>query len=67
MADRGFRTVGKRNNTLNISDQKVYEAIRKRAYELYLQRQGGSTQGNDKTDWFEAEKQIKRELGMTTR
>lgn len=38
------------------------ELVRKRAYELYQRRKGNA--GNDWQDWFEAEKQIKQELGI---
>ncbi len=61
MANKENRNTGKTNAFMNISDQKVYEAIRKRAYELYCKR--GRTHGNDMKDWLEAEKQVKKELG----
>ncbi|MFA4971089.1 MAG: DUF2934 domain-containing protein [bacterium] len=61
MANKENRNTGKTNTFMNISDQKVYEAIRKRAYELYCKR--GRTHGNDTKDWLEAEKQVKKELG----
>ena len=48
---------------MNISNNKVFEAIQKRAYELYCKR--GYKHGYDVTDWVEAERQVKRELGMT--
>ncbi|PIU57976.1 MAG: hypothetical protein COS89_02785 [Deltaproteobacteria bacterium CG07_land_8_20_14_0_80_38_7] len=47
-------------NVLDITDPKVYEAIKKRAYELYCKRH--HTHGNDMHDWLEAEKQIRREM-----
>lgn len=45
---------------LKISDEAVQGLIRKRAQELCQKR--GCVSGNDWADWFEAEKQIKREL-----
>jgi len=56
------RNSGKKNTgtSLNISDPNVYEAVRKRAFELYCQR--GSAHGNDLKDWLEAEKQVRREM-----
>ncbi|MFA4875156.1 MAG: DUF2934 domain-containing protein [bacterium] len=63
MAEKSNPYEKKQGNVLNVSDPKVYEAIRKRAYELYCKR--GYAQGNDMRDWLEAEKQVKRELGST--
>ena len=50
--------VAKKGGSLNTSDRKVLESIRKHAYELYCKR--GYTHGNDVTDWLEAEKQVKK-------
>lgn len=47
---------------LNVKHEKTFEMIRKRAYELYCKK--GYKNGNDRSDWFEAEKQVKRELGL---
>lgn len=52
-----------KKSTLNVSNEKVFEAIRKRAYDLYCKR--GYTNGNDMKDWLEAEKQVKREMGLS--
>ncbi len=60
MAGKGSST-GRKGGFINVSDQNVYEAIRKRAYELYCKR--GRTDGNDMKDWFEAEKQVRKEMG----
>jgi len=51
-----------RGNRLNISNDKLYETVRKRAYELYCKR--GHQHGHDRNDWFEAEKQVKKEFGL---
>jgi len=61
MTEKGNRNPGRTGSFLNLADEKVYEAIRKRAYELFCKR--GRTHGNDMRDWIEAEKQIKKELG----
>ncbi len=53
----------KRSSSLNISNPKVYEMIRKRAYDIYVRR--GYSHGNDQHDWFEAERQVKREVGVS--
>ncbi len=53
----------KRSSNLNILDPKVYEMIRKRAYDIYARR--GHAHGNDQHDWFEAERQVKRELSLS--
>lgn len=62
MAEKARRTTGKAGNYLNISDPRVYEAVRKRAYELYCKR--GRNDGNDMQDWLEAERQVRKEMGM---
>lgn len=53
----------KRSGNLNILDPKVYEMIRKRAYDIYVRR--GYSHGNDQHDWFEAERQVKREISLS--
>ena len=55
--------VTQKSSAMNISNDKVFEAIRKRAYELYLKR--GATHGSDQADWLEAERQVKRELNLS--
>lgn len=40
----------------------LFSRIQQRAYSLYERR--GYTSGNDWADWFEAECQVKRELGL---
>ena len=59
------RTQPKKQQTakLDISNEKVFEAVRKRAYELYCKR--GYQHGSDFSDWVEAEKQVKKEMGLT--
>ncbi|MFH0800355.1 MAG: DUF2934 domain-containing protein [Pseudomonadota bacterium] len=49
-----------RTQGLNLRDPKVFEAIQRRAYELYCKR--GHTNGNDMKDWLEAEQSVKREM-----
>jgi hypothetical protein len=44
----------------SLSQEQLTEKIRKAAYELYEKR--GRTPGNELVDWFEAERQIKKEL-----
>ncbi|MBN1283410.1 MAG: DUF2934 domain-containing protein [Proteobacteria bacterium] len=62
MANRDTRNTGRASTFLNVSDDKVYEAIRKRAYELYCKR--GHANGNDMKDWLEAERQVKKEMNL---
>jgi hypothetical protein len=45
---------------LNLSNEKVFEAIKKRAYDIYCKR--GCTNGCDLNDWLEAEKETKKEF-----
>ncbi len=41
------------------------DQIAKRAYEKWCKR--GKPQGTDKQDWYEAEAELKREIGMAKR
>ena len=43
----------------NISKEKLLKEIEKKAYELYLKRNG--THGKDLNDWLEAEKIVKKQ------
>lgn len=53
----------KRNKSaLNISNDKLFELIKKRAYDIYCRK--GHSHGHDMKDWLEAEKQVKKELGL---
>ncbi|MFH1074271.1 MAG: DUF2934 domain-containing protein [Candidatus Firestonebacteria bacterium] len=42
----------------NVNKEQLLKEIEKKAYELYLQRNG--QHGNDLNDWLEAEKIIKK-------
>lgn len=44
------------------SSSEINSMISKKAFELFKKR--GLKHGNDRGDWFEAEKQVKRELGL---
>jgi hypothetical protein len=41
----------------NVASASVEEEIRRRAYELYLQR--GGTSGNESDDWLVAEREVR--------
>lgn len=49
-------------NRKNTTSPDVFAKIQKRAYDLYAKR--GTSHGNDMRDWLEAERQVKRELGL---
>ena len=49
-------------NRKNTTSPDVLTKIQKRAFELYLKR--GASHGNDMKDWLEAERQVKRDLGL---
>ena len=51
-----------KKKTPQINLQNFLAKVRKRAYELFLQR--GSTHGSDLGDWLKAEKEIKRKYGI---
>ncbi|MEW6008751.1 MAG: DUF2934 domain-containing protein [Candidatus Omnitrophota bacterium] len=53
--DSFLKSKSNRNNDLQAK-------IAKRAYELYEKR--GYSHGNDWSDWFEAERQIRREMRL---
>jgi len=42
--------------------EEYIERVRARAHEIYLAR--GGLHGRDLDDWFEAEKQVRKELGL---
>ena len=57
MANKGMRS-----RTTTLTPERFKGLVQKRAYELCQKR--GSSPGNDLADWFEAEKQIRRELRL---
>ena len=61
--DKKTRYQKSSTTTQNYSQQQLDEMIRKRAQEICNQR--GCTPGNELGDWFEAEKQIKKELRLS--
>jgi hypothetical protein len=55
----------RRNNKSTARSTKthdLYSRVQEKAYKLYEKR--GCFHGNDWADWFEAERQVKRELGI---
>ncbi len=52
----------KMKSTPNVNLQNFLDEVRKRAYEIFLQR--GATYGNDLDDWLKAEKEIKQKYGI---
>jgi hypothetical protein len=48
---------------LVVSQQEIEQRIRDRAYFNYLNR-GAGDNGCAKQDWYEAEKQVRKELGI---
>lgn len=51
---------GKRETIL--SSEKLFDLIKQRAYEMYRRR--GNKPGDSTSDWLNAEKQVKKELGL---
>jgi hypothetical protein len=45
-----------------IPEEKIRELVQKRAFELCQKR--GGVSGNEWSDWFQAEKQIRKELHL---
>lgn len=58
---RSFDTAASKGKK-KMSDGELYGLIQKQAYELYLQR--GRTHGNDRNDWFKAEKLVRQKYGL---
>ena len=52
----------KKKGTPRIELQDFLDQVRKRAYEIFLQR--GASYGNDLDDWLRAEKEIKQKYGI---
>jgi hypothetical protein len=52
----------KKKGTPQIDLQHFLDEVRKRAYEIFLQR--GASYGNDLDDWLKAEKEIKQKYGI---
>ena len=52
----------KMKSTPKVNLQNFLDEVRKRAYEIFLQR--GATYGNDLDDWLKAEKEIKQKYGI---
>jgi len=52
----------KKKATSQIELQNFLDEVRKRAYEIFLQR--GAAYGNDLDDWLKAEKEIKQKYGI---
>jgi hypothetical protein len=42
--------------------EEFYRRVGQKAYELYINR--GADHGNDQTDWFEAERLVRAEMGL---
>ena len=59
----GTKGTGKRvKHPLNIGQDKIFELVRTRAYELYCTRSPNS--GDEVSDWVRAEKIVRTELGL---
>lgn len=43
----------------SVDEKKMLAEMEKRAYEIYLERKKNGTPGDDTTDWYQAEKEIK--------
>ncbi|MBF0330340.1 MAG: DUF2934 domain-containing protein [Candidatus Omnitrophica bacterium] len=46
----------------NVSQDDFWRRVENKAYEIYVSR--GADHGDDQRDWFEAERQVRAELGM---
>lgn len=60
---RGKKTVQKVVKQV-VSPEQLTEEIRNVAHEIYLKRMKENKEGNDLSDWLEAEKIVKRKYGI---
>ncbi|MBI3602119.1 MAG: DUF2934 domain-containing protein [Candidatus Omnitrophica bacterium] len=52
--------MAKQEREIQLTDERIQEAIRLKAYDLYLQR--GGQHGNDFEDWLTAEKMVSQQF-----
>ena len=45
-----------------VSQEEFYRRVSHKAYEIYIGR--GASQGSEQSDWFEAERLVRGELGL---
>ena len=56
------KIVGGDRPKFDLSNPRVFEQVKKRAYELFCKK--GHKHGNDISDWLEAERLVKKELEL---
>lgn len=54
------QAMAKQEREIQLTDERIQEAIRLKAYDLYLQR--GGQHGNDFEDWLTAEKMVSQQF-----
>ena len=64
MALRQGKLIGKRLKvgTCKVGENELFSKIQQKSYEIYAKR--GYSHGSDWKDWLDAEKQVKKELGV---
>ena len=62
----GKATSHSMNVMVNVASRNLEEQIRRRAYELYLERRAttGADSGDENQDWFVAEREIRSRQGQ---
>ena len=48
-----------KKTTKKSDDQKIMAEMEKRAFEIYLERKKNDSPGDETTDWYQAEKEIR--------
>ena len=46
------------------SMEQLYDEIRQRAYEVYLERLSTGAEGDELTDWIAAESEVRQKYGL---
>ena len=48
-----------KKTTKKTEDHKLLAEMEKRAFEIYLERKKNNTPGDETTDWYQAEKEVR--------
>ena len=48
-----------KKTTKSVEEKVIFAEIEQRAFELYLDRKRNNTLGDEATDWYQAEKEIR--------
>lgn len=49
-----------KKTTKPVDERQIFAEIEQRAFEIYLERKRNNVQGDEATDWYEAEQEIRK-------